>query len=169
MQTATHVLSLVRPETPISAHLAKWALRAMFLFGVMVALASQAAAAPEVFKASGYFENEKLSGTITIDTATGKVVSADLNVGEYVFQGAVLQPYGNIKLHFRGVGHTAYGELQATMLLTLPVKTLVDYEGGEIEGYPYSVFAPDLTGTYGQGIYLTNGRLSPTGPEVSPD
>jgi len=45
----------------------------------MVALASQATAAPVVFEASGKFSNgSPLSGTVTIDTATGKVLSADL-------------------------------------------------------------------------------------------
>src|SRR5579863_4472981 len=80
MRTATLTPSLVRPKTRRLAHLAKWALRAALLVGVMVALARQAAAAPVVFEALGRFSNgSPLSGTITIDTATGKVLSADLS------------------------------------------------------------------------------------------
>ena len=52
MQTATPVPALVPPETRRLAYLAKWALRVVFLLGVMVALASQATAAPVVFEVS---------------------------------------------------------------------------------------------------------------------
>ena len=95
MQTATPVPALVPRETHALAYLAKWSLRVVLLLGVMVALASQATAAPVVFEASGEFNDGcRLSGTVTIDTATGKVLSADLSVAfgsveRYVFDGSV--------------------------------------------------------------------------------
>ena len=53
MQTATPISVLVPPETRVLAYLARRALRAVFLLGVMLALASQATAAPVVFEVSG--------------------------------------------------------------------------------------------------------------------
>jgi hypothetical protein len=79
MQTATPVPALVVPETRRLAYLANWSLRVVLLLGVMAALASQATAAPVVFDVSAQSgEGWAVSGTVTIDTATGKVLSADL-------------------------------------------------------------------------------------------
>ena len=100
MQTATPVPALVPPETRRLAYLPNWALRAVFLLGVMVALASQATAAPVVFEVSAQSsELWAVSGTVTIDTATGKVLSADLTaedgsstvIFDTVYYGTVTQ------------------------------------------------------------------------------
>jgi len=142
MQTATPGLSLVRPETRVLAYLAKWGLRAVFLLGVMVALASQATAAPVVFEASGKFYGgggAVLSGTLTIDTATGKVLSADLSV---TANSVVLYVFDrNISI---SVTHRYEGNLTSIVIreattddfpqLCLVVKesTLVGYKGSPL-------------------------------------
>jgi hypothetical protein len=140
VQMITPVSRLVLHETRPLAYLAKWALRAALLLGVMAALASQASAAPVVFEASGLFDDgRRLSGTVTIDTATGKVLSADLSVTfgsveMYVFDGSVSVrrsnggPYTQIEF---GPG---IGEGYAGLFITLPGTSLVGYDGSEL--YP---------------------------------
>jgi len=174
MQSATPVLSLVRPETRVLAYLAKWTLRVVFLLGVMVALASQATAAPVVFEASGKFSNgSPLSGTVTIDTATGKVLAADLSA-----------MYGSELLVFdRGifVSHWHEGATAMTTIaigeatnddeyLYLEVKesTLVGYTGSPL--VPGGIPAEDGGGSciavrnyfgYHNLLYLNPGSLEP--------
>jgi hypothetical protein len=109
-----------------------------FLLGVLLALARQAAAAPEVFTASGRFEDGSLSGTLTIDTATGKPLSSDLIVsgssyGELTFIGVpVTSVVQTDSTRMRIQGSNAKGE-QFTLQLQLRVSTLVGYDGGPIE------------------------------------
>jgi|SRR5580704_7538188 hypothetical protein len=170
MQTATPVPALVPPETRRLAYLPNWALRAVFLLGVMVALASQATAAPVVFEASGEFENGlELTGTVTIDTATGKVLSADLSLVEgsvvkYVFDGRVsvarsTGPYTRIVIEPGAV--QGFAQLWITVPGTSLVgydgsKTLWSYAGEELSG----AYLPDGT-LYTYFVPLISGSLEP--------
>lgn len=90
----------------------RWTLRVVFLLGAILARASQASAAPVVFDATGDFNGvvgeTVLSGTVTIDTATGKVVSADLKVEE---GGTTL-----IFDQFRSVAVVGSGSLQSVAI-----------------------------------------------------
>ena len=175
MQTATPVPALVPRETHALAYLAKWSLRVVLLLGVMVALASQATAAPVVFEASGEFNDGcRLSGTVTIDTATGKVLSADLTaedgsstvIFDTVYYGTVTQITARpgypvwtrmwFEAEFPGPGPYA-------LSLTVPEATLVGYKGSslaqaieahggytsciEIGANPYSFGEIPLTGS----------------------
>ncbi len=135
MRQATPKLSLVLLQTHVVAHLSKWTLRVLFLLGVLLSLAAQATAAPVVFEASGEFEYVgELSGTITIDTATGKVLSVDLilsgtEVGPGVYdvipaREATLRSGPFLILRFLGIGNS--------LGLALRVPTLIGYEGGPI-------------------------------------
>jgi len=134
MREATAVPSLVLPEAPDLAYLAKWTLRVVFLLGVSLALARQAAAAPVVFDASGEFENgSELSGTVTIDTATGVVLSADLSItndtGEtYLFNDRVsAKHYGSwTTISFGGA------EILPVLVLSVEGRSLVGYDGSSI-------------------------------------
>jgi hypothetical protein len=176
MRTATRVPSLVPPETHGWAYLAKWTLRVVVLLGVSLAMASQATAAPVVFKASGEFEDTgaTLSGTLTIDTATGHLLSADLIIidhsgdvvaGEYVFT-TITSPVKSTTIRLSGHGP----KFESGMQLTLPVSTLVGYKGGSI----ISGLAPAFHGAsvweilveeegYGRWTvdYLVTGSLEP--------
>jgi hypothetical protein len=166
MRTATPYPSLVPPETHALAYLAKWALRAVLLLGVMVALASQATAAPVVFEASGEFEDGTyLEGSITIDTATGKVLSADLIInnlpggGESVFTpSSTTHTKNTTTMVFAG----SYVHEPARLQLTLPVSTLVDYEGGGIQ-WESSYY--DVYGSLKAPTPLAFGTLKSTGTE----
>jgi len=116
----------------------------VFLLGVMVALASQATAAPVVFEASGKFSNgSPLSGTVTIDTATGKVLSADLTakdgsstvIFDTVYYGTVTQ----ITTGRRGGGGPVWTRMffadeseHYFLFLTVPEATLVGYKGSSL-------------------------------------
>jgi hypothetical protein len=139
----------------------------MFLLGVMVALASQATAAPVVFEASGEFDDGcKLSGTVTIDTATGKVLSADLRVAfgsveRYVFDGSVSVlrssegPYGPYTRIEFGPGT---GQGFALLYIALPGTSLVGYDGSEI----YPNFEPYSGAYFGDyWVPLITGSLEP--------
>lgn len=91
MQETTTVSRLVLAETRLPAHLAKWTLRAVVLLGVSLAQAGQATAAPVVFEVSGGNPDDDgvaLSGTVTIDTATGKVLSADVTATHVLYDGS---------------------------------------------------------------------------------
>ena len=139
MQTATPVPALVPPETHALAYLAKWALRVVLLLGAMVALASQATAAPVVFDVSAQSgESWAVSGTVTIDTATGKVLSADLTakdgsstvIFDTVYYGTVTQITAR-----RGypVWTRMYFEAgPCSLFLTVPEATLVGYKGSSL-------------------------------------
>jgi len=179
MQKATRIPFLVPPETHPWACLAKWTLRVAFLLGVSLALVGQATAAPEVFEASGEFEDTgaTLSGTLTIDTATGHLLSADLIiideggviVGEYVFTTITSSSYVKSPptLHIRLSGHGP--KFGSGMQLALPVSTLVGYKGGSIisglapEYHLGSSYWDVLIEEYGYGRwtvdYLVTGSL----------
>lgn len=137
MRTATSVPSLVQLETHHLVSLVKWSLRVVFLLGLIVALASQATAAPVVFTASGAFnEGQELSGNIAIYTATGKV-SVDLKVAGFEGESFTTLPTvekfeGLVRLVWPLPGSTAFDPLD--LVLTLQgVHTLVGYAGGEID------------------------------------
>jgi hypothetical protein len=92
MQPSTSNSVPVPPDSQVLPIPAKCmsALRAVFFLGVMLALASQATAAPVVFQVSGGNPDESgmvLYGTVTIDTATGKVLSADVTVAHVLYDG----------------------------------------------------------------------------------
>ncbi len=142
MQTATPVPSLVRPETHGLAYLAKWTLRAVLQLGVMVALASRATAAPVVFDVSAQSsEGWTVSGTVTIDTAAGKVLSADLTAKDgsstFIFdvaegatpittrRGGPVWTRMWFEVEFPGYGSPA-------LVLTVPEATLVGYKGSSL-------------------------------------
>jgi hypothetical protein len=186
MQTATPLPFLVPPETRRSACLAQWSLRVVFLLGVVVALASQAAAAPVVFDATASFEGASLSGTVTIDTATGEVVSADLEV--VIPSPIVGQPESVV---FDGLTATTFAKEQcveltgrvesedgpAELVLLVPQASLVGYAGSPLaRGISFSgktgaglascfIQYEDTGGLYG-GVYeyeypLETGSLEP--------
>jgi hypothetical protein len=137
MHTATAMTSVVPTETHRSPFLPQWRLRAVTALAVFLALTSQATAASEVFSASGSFEDEhggQLSGTVTIDTATGKLLSADLVITE------VLE--GNKQIVFTHLtAKLSKGETQIEgvntesdgIQLTLRASTLVGFKGGPIQ------------------------------------
>jgi hypothetical protein len=162
MRKATPVPALVVPETPLLAYLAKWSLRVMLLLGVMVALASQATAAPVVFDVSAKSdEGWIVSGTVTIDTATGKVLSADLTGKDgsstviFDFVPYVTQ-FSNrpgapvwTKMSFRDESARNF------LFLTVPVATLVGYKGsGLVESL--------VPGGYASAIEINDGYYSST-------
>ncbi|HXY34332.1 MAG TPA: hypothetical protein VEI07_08900 [Planctomycetaceae bacterium] len=169
MPTATPLPSLVRPGTRRLAHLAQWSLRVVFLLVVIVAVASQATAAPVVFDASGEFEDGyELSGTITIDTATGDVLAADLQV-----------EWGTETISFTDLYKISHspapkGSTNTSMLfvafplelqLTVHASTLVGYAGGPLLCDPGSDDSPSslisLDG-YATRVYsLDEGSLEP--------
>jgi hypothetical protein len=110
MQTATPIPAVVPRETDVLLYLAKWALRAVFLLGVTLTLASRAAAAPVVFRVSGGNPDESgliVSGTVTIDTATGKVLSADVTASHVLDDGSFTEYVFN---HIESVRQTAFSE-----------------------------------------------------------
>jgi hypothetical protein len=141
MQTVTPVAALVVPDTRRLAYLANWSLRVVLLLGVMVALASQATAAPVVFDVSAQSgEGWAVSGTVTIDTATGKVLSADLTakdgsstvIFDTVYYGTVTQitarrgyPVWTRMFFEDESGHYS-------LFLTVPEATLVGYKGSSL-------------------------------------
>jgi len=150
------------------AYLAKWALRAVFLLGVMVALASQAKAAPVVFEVSAEADDGwALSGTVTIDTATGKVLSADLAAtdGYYGFGFDVVDKVQRISAA-RGVVFTEMwfggGQFsQAELLLTVQEPTLVGYKGSRL----YEGVDPPVTP--GSCIVFAGGGSHDGGADIS--
>jgi hypothetical protein len=137
MHAATPMTSVVPSETHRAPLLPKWRLRAVFALGVFLALTSQTKAAPEVFTASGSFEDEhggQLSGTVTIDTATGKLLSADLIITE-VLDGNQEIVFTHLSAKsvkaetlIEGLGTASDG-----IQLTLRASTLVGYKGGPIQ------------------------------------
>ena len=139
MRTATPYPSLVPPETHALAYLAKWALRAVLLLGVMVALASQATAAPVVFDVSAQSgEGWAVSGTVMIDTATGKVLSADLTAKDgsstVIFDTVY---YGTVTQITARPGYPVWTRMffeagPYSLFLTIPEATLVGYKGSSL-------------------------------------
>jgi hypothetical protein len=177
MRQATPKLSLVLLQSRVVAHLSKWTLRVVFLLGGMLALASQAAAAPVVFEASGSDTDGRiLSGTVTIDTATGIVKSADLTLGvppnEYGFYEVVTVVGHSTHLTPQGLEISVRGSSEEGVLVTiglvLPVKTnLVGFTGGTlVPGNIYedtgSMVAVGLGGLYyGPFLIALRGTLEP--------
>jgi hypothetical protein len=141
MQTVTRVPALVVPETRCLAYLANWSLRVVLLLGVMVALASQATAAPVVFDVSAQSsEGWAVSGTITIDTATGKVLSADLTAKDgsstVIFDTV---DYGTVTQITARRGYPVWTRMLFAdesehyfLFLTVPEATLVGYKGSSL-------------------------------------
>jgi len=168
MRQATPEPSLVLLPTHVVRPVSKWALRVLFLLGVQLALVGQAAAAPVVFTATGEFENGwELSGTVTIDTATGKVVSADLGVTEgsvvkYVFAKGVTV-HGSSRGPFTTIG-ISEGPVVPSLGITVPGKSLVGYNGSSILTYDYGYLSYIVLGeglNYVDMIPLDFGTLEP--------
>jgi len=169
MQTATPVLSSVRLEGRRLAQLARWSLRAVVLLGVIVALTGSATAAPVVFTASGEFEKwGELSGTITIDTATGDVLAADLQVAGLPGVSAV--SFTSLPK----ISHSPGPKEEYTIMrfesgyvleLTVRASTLVGYAGGPLFCYPGAEeYASCLEWGTPDGYvfdYLDEGSLEP--------
>jgi hypothetical protein len=140
MQAATLLLSLVRPKARRLAHLAQCSLRVVFVLGAMVALASQATAAPVVFDVSALGELWDVSGTVTIDTATGKVLSADLTaedgISTVIFDTVY---YGTVTQITARPGYPVWTRMffedesgHYSLFLTVPEATLVGYKGSSL-------------------------------------
>jgi hypothetical protein len=169
MRQATPEPSLVLLPTHVVRPLSKWALRVLFLLGVQLALVGQAAAAPVVFTATGEFENGwELSGTVTIDTATGKVVSADLGVTEgsvvkYVFAKGVTV-HGSSRGPFTTIG-ISEGPVVPSLGITVPGKSLVGYNGSSILTSGFELLSYIEIGeglNYVDRLPLNFGSLEPT-------
>jgi hypothetical protein len=162
VQKTTPVSRLVLRQTRPLAHLAKWTLRAVFLLGAMVALVSQATAAPVVFDISAQSsEGWTVSGTVTIDTATGKVLSADLTakdgsstvIFDDVYYGTVTQVAAR-----RGgpVWTRMFFETgRYSLFLTVPEATLVGFKGS-------ALVDTLLPGGYASSIEIGDGYYSST-------
>jgi len=139
MQTATPVPALVPRETHTLAYLAKWSLRVVLLLGAMVALASQATAAPVVFDVSAQSgEGWAVSGTVTIDTATGKVLSADLTAKDGSSTVILDRVDGVTQITARR-GYPVWTRMlfadeseRYFLFLTVPEATLVGYKGSSL-------------------------------------
>jgi hypothetical protein len=141
MQTATPVPALVPRETHTLAYLAKWSLRVVLLLGAMVALASQATAAPVVFDVSAQSgEGWAVSGTVTIDTATGKVLFADLTaedgISRVIFDTVY---YGTVTQITARRGYPVWTRMffedesgHYSLFLTVPEATLVGFKGSSL-------------------------------------
>jgi len=167
MRQATPEASLVVLPIHVVGPLSMWALRVLFLLGVQLVLVGQAAAAPVVFTASGEFENGwQLSGTVTIDNATGKVLSADLSVSEgsvvkYVFDKAVRAVPGSLGTTI-GISE---GPIFPSLGITVPEKSLVGYNGSSILTYDYGYRSYIELGeglNYVDILPLNFGSLEPT-------
>jgi len=153
------------------AYLAKWTLRVVFLLGVSLALAGQAAAAPEVFEASAESDDGwALSGTVTIDTATGKVLSADLAAtdGYFGFGFDVVEKVQRMS-GARGAVFTqmSFGAEQfpsGELFLMVP-GTLVGYKGSRLVEGPIEVIEGSYIlingGTYDWTEISLYGSLEP--------
>jgi hypothetical protein len=134
------------------------------LFG-SVWQAAAAPSTPKVFTAAGYFEEGKLSGTVTIDTANGIVLSSDLIITvstgeEFDFSSLPSvhssKPDSATSLTFVSGGNE--------MILWLPVSTLVGYEGGSIIAaepryHITSIWYSSNEGEYDSGFTLEFGTL----------
>jgi hypothetical protein len=139
VQKTTPVSRLVLRETRPLAHLAKWTLRVVLLLGAMVAVASQATAAPVVFDVSAQSsEGWTVSGTVTIDTATGKVLSADLTAKDgsstVIFDDVY---YGTVTQIAARRGGPVWTRMffetgRYSLFLTVPDATLVGYKGSSL-------------------------------------
>jgi len=164
MQTATPVPALVPRETHALAYLAKWSLRVVLLLGAMVALASQATAAPVVFDVSALGELWDVSGTVTIDTATGKVLSADLTaedgISTVIFDTVY---YGTVTQITARPGYPVWTRMYfeagpCSLFLTVPEATLVGYKGSSL------ALATEAHGGYTSCIeYGSEGEIPLTG------
>ena len=168
MRQGTPKLSRLLLQSRVVAHLAKWTLRVLFLLGVLLSLAARATAAPVVFEASGEFENGgELSGTITIDTATGKVLSADLSVTGFDVN-LVFDKVAHVLDSYRGpvtgIGINE-GPIVPMLGITVPGKSLVGYTGSSIVSHQAGQFLSYVLlgeGTdYVDEIPLMRGSLEP--------
>jgi hypothetical protein len=151
----------------------------VLLLGAMVALASQANAAPVVFDVSAQSgEGWAVSGTVTIDTATGKVLSADLTAKDSINSSTVIfDNYGTVTQITARRGYPVWTRMLFAdesdhyfLLLTVPEATLVGYKGSSLAqaiepggGYTSMLeYGDDLNPPYGSlfDIPLT-GSLEP--------
>ena len=100
-----------------------------------------------MFTAWGAFSSGELSGTVTIDTATGNLLSAELIItgeeGKYVFTDLVQVSHSSGATAISFTGYSSTSKYSAEMRLTLQVSTLKGYNGGKIEGGTASRDASD--------------------------
>lgn len=137
-----------------------------------------------MFSASGTFENgTSLSGVITIDTATGLVVSGDLAVSGSPADFTAMELQRTWPPSSPFLSEVELGNGQATnnlLILLFPPVSLVGYSGGVLCGVSPAV-CQDATLTYRSNIStesngfssnfiaLTEGGLSPArAPEPAP-
>jgi hypothetical protein len=148
----------------------------------LIAAECQASAAPVVFNVDCLFVYPRggdelfLGGTITIDTATGEAVSADLDVGvawnvsTSVVTGSVSTPKGRQKkvqnveyFQIEAVGLDISANEYVSVYLVFPTSSLVGYEGGplvpEVPGVntPFTFIAFGITEVF----WLYDGTLEP--------
>jgi hypothetical protein len=144
---------------------------------LLVATECRATAAPVVFDANCMFESS-LYGTVTIDTATGKALSADLvlkvpgivfdkNVSTSVVKGYVTTSKGRQVVHYVEIaveGYDKYLKKTAWLYLVIPYPSLVGYEGGQLVPWDGSRSWPFSVLTIGYNVafeYLYMGTLAP--------
>ncbi len=136
------------------------------LFGLvasamLVAAECQVKAAPVEFSVMGEFiGGGDLEGTITIDTATGDVKSADLVVAESgnvvsfgEFGGTVKVVSGHVVITLDSDTGSEYFGPDAVIQLVIPADTLVGYKGGRLVPYTQgaTVFSKWTGGDLGEG------------------
>ncbi|MGH9771195.1 MAG: hypothetical protein ACRD4Q_05800 [Candidatus Acidiferrales bacterium] len=121
------------------------------------------------FDASGIFQGgANLSGTLTIDIATGSVISSAMEVASDSFSGF------DVTSNSSETTLTSAGG-PPTMFLQLPVSTLMGYTGGSLGSFAHPVIVNGLHDYssihFGSNIaiYLASGSLTPasTVPEIS--
>lgn len=137
-------------------------MRKSFLKFLAVVVLATGAALPSqansiTFSAAGQMSGGgTLSGTVTIDTASGTVVSADLSVivnQSFLFSTNVggIPNYANSGLYVIAADDSHGGYPVA--LIGLPESTLVGYDGGPISG------ASDIIFANGDLFLVTNGKF----------
>ena len=93
-----------------------------------------------VFHATGaFYSGDELAGTITIETTTGKVVSANLAVLDF-FGNTVLAAFNGIPETLTGSASTEIfvGAANSTVIaLVIPSASLKGYAGGDLVPGPY--------------------------------
>ncbi len=134
------------------------------VLGVLIcAVVVQAKAAPVQFDAYGVFNNGAvMMGTITIDTATGKIEGQDFMVRE---EPGTILPFSFEFTTSAGPGYlvitinslSSYDGPLYTLHLVIPARSLVGYDGGSL--------VPDTGGnkvyTSLSGLGLAWGELAP--------
>jgi hypothetical protein len=137
---------------------------------IFLAASTFIARADTVFDLSGYSTEGPINGMITINTSTGLATAVDVNMSGYNFS---LNIYTASGLYVDGWATTisadqtiAYSLHPAGLELSLPIESLVGFEGGQICSDTYT---PDTCGTFVfiHGFYIDEavyGTLEPESP-----